>query len=29
MVELYESGTPDTVLIDHTKVCNMIRDGKL
>jgi hypothetical protein len=29
MVELYESGVPDTVLIDHTEVCNLIREGKL
>jgi hypothetical protein len=29
MVELYESGVPDTVLIDHTEVCKFIRDGKL
>jgi catechol-2,3-dioxygenase len=29
MVDLYESGTPDTVLIDHTEVCKLIREDKL
>jgi catechol-2,3-dioxygenase len=29
MVELYESGVPDSVLLDHTEVCKMIREGKL
>ena len=29
MVELYESGVPDTVLLDHTEVCKLIREGGL
>jgi len=29
MVALYESGVSDTILLDHTKVCKMIKEGKL
>ena len=29
MVELYESGVPDSVLLDHTEVCKLIKAGKL
>ena len=29
MVELYESGVPDTVLIDREEVRKMVRDGRL
>mgnify|MGYP001364217171 FL=1 len=29
MVELYESGVPDSVLLDHTEVCKLIKRGEL
>ena len=29
MVKLYEAGVPDSVLLDHTEVCELIKAGKL
>ena len=29
MVKLYESGVPDSVLLDHTEVCKLIEKGEL
>ena len=29
MVKLYESGVPDSVLLDHTEVCKLIKRGEL